>query len=514
MKNWWISIFILLGIISLPVLAQTKKPGYSVSKRDTNLLVRNDDPISAALDSLANLKMFQASRYLSDFARNNPNILVSDSVNPVFDHSVYAERIARLDAISPFKFVYNDIVRGYINMYASRKRTMVSRMIGLSQLYFPLFEETLAKYKMPLELKYLAIVESALNPNARSPAGAMGLWQFMYGTGKIFNLEVNSYIDERCDPIKATEAACLYMKYLYGIYKDWSLVLAAYNSGPGNVNKAIRRSGGATDYWSLRPFLPRETAGYVPAFIAASYVMHYAKEHKLYPIPPRKTFIDVDTVHVHQRLSFAQIATVLDMNVDDISYLNPSYLLSIIPYTGKHQVLTLPKEKISVFVNNEQTLYNYRPSESILDSLKMIKNAISLEKKVHVVKRGESLSSIARKYRVTLNELKRWNNLKKNVVPVGTRLIVNSAYKTQEKPAPPAPKETTADPNSKENTNNTTTEVKPAEPKEFTKYKVRPGDSVWKIAVSHGMTTQELSKLNNIKGNKVNVGQVLKVKSK
>jgi membrane-bound lytic murein transglycosylase D len=194
--------------------------------------------------------------------------------------------------------------------------------------------------------------------------------------------------------------------------------------------------------------------------------------------------------------------------------LNPSYLLSIIPYTGKHQVLTLPKEKISVFVNNEQTLYNYRPSESILDSLKMIKNAISLEKKVHVVKRGESLSSIARKYRVTLNELKRWNNLKKNVVPVGTRLIVNSAYKTQEKPAPPAPKETTADPNSKENTNNTTTEVKPAEPKEFTKYKVRPGDSVWKIAVSHGMTTQELSKLNNIKGNKVNVGQVLKVKSK
>lgn len=511
MKNWWFSIFLFLGLASLPASAQTKKPGYSVSPRDTNLLVRNDDPISAALDSLSNLKMFQASRYLSDFARNNPNIPVSDSVNPFFEHSVYAERIARLDAISPFKFLYNDIVRGYIEMYATRKRNLVSRMIGLSQLYFPLFEETLAKHKMPLELKYLAIVESALNPNARSPAGATGLWQFMYGTGKMFNLEVNSYIDDRSDPIKATEAACLYMKYLYGIYKDWSLVLAAYNSGPGNVNKAIRRSGGATDYWSLRPFLPRETAGYVPAFIAASYVMHYAKEHKLYPIPPRKTFMDVDTVHVHQRVSFAQIATVLDMNVDDINYLNPSYLLGIIPYTNKYQVLTLPREKISVFVNNEQTLYNYRPNESILDSLKMIKNAISLEKKVHVVRRGESLSSIARKYRVTLNELKRWNNLKKNVVPVGTRLIVNSAYKTQEKPATPASKEIKTDANAQEKS---TTEVKAPEPKEFSNYKVRAGDSVWKIAVSHGMTTQELVKLNNIKGNKVNVGQLLKVKSK
>lgn len=504
------SIFIACGIS-----AQNRKPVYTTSARDTNLKIRSDDPILAALDSLANVRMFQASRFLTDYSRNNPNVPVSDSINPFFEPSVYAERIARLDAISPFKFVYNDIVRGYIEMYAGRKRNLVSRMIGLSQLYFPLFEETLAKYKMPLELKYLAIVESALNPNARSPAGAMGLWQFMYGTGKLFGLEVNSYVDERCDPIKATEAACLYMKYLYGIYKDWSLVLAAYNSGPGNVNKAIRRSGGATDYWSLRPFLPRETAGYVPAFIAASYVFHYAKEHKLFAVPPRKTFIEVDTVHVHQRLTFAQISTVLDLPIEDITYLNPTYIMGVIPKTDKHQVLTLPKEKVAVFVNNEQTLYSYRPSESVLDSLKMIKTAISVEKKTHVVKRGESLSSIARKYRVTLADLKRWNNLRKNSVPIGTRLIVNSPLKSQEPVAAQkstAPASTTT--NAGESTTTSPKQENTSEQKEFVNYKVRPGDTVWKIAVSHGMTTQELIKINNLKGNKVNVGQVLKVKSK
>ena len=253
LKALFSGLFLLLVSIAFP-----QKRTY-VSSRDTSIRLLADDPIVAQLDSLAFLNLFEPSRNQGEVGRPKSFGFASDSV-PVYSPQILAERIAKMDAASPFKLIYNEEVKAYIDMYSIRKRNQVSRMIGLSELYFPLFEETLAKYKMPLELKHLAIIESALNPAARSRVGAQGLWQFMYGTGKLFKLEVNSYIDERCDPIKSTEAACLYMKYLYSIYKDWSLVLAAYNSGPGNVNKAIRRSGGKTNYWDLRPFLPKETA--------------------------------------------------------------------------------------------------------------------------------------------------------------------------------------------------------------------------------------------------------------
>ena len=525
---------LLTGIFFISAItgfSQSKRT-YVPSARDTSIKLLSDDPIAAALDSLAYLKLFETSRYGGgEFGRPGANGISVDSI-PMVDPLIMAERIAKMDAVSPFKLIYNNEVKGYINMYAVRKRNQVSRMIGLSELYFPLFEETLAKYKMPLELKYLAIVESALNPAARSRVGAQGLWQFMYGTGKMFKLDINSYVDERCDPIKSTEAACLYMKYLYSIYKDWSLVLAAYNSGPGNVNKAIRRSGGKTNYWDLRPYLPKETAGYVPAFIAASYVMTYAKEHNLYPIMPRAIFNEIDTVHVHRRLTFNQLAIVLDMPLEDIRFLNPAYLLDVIPATETHYyVLTLPKSKVPIFINNEQTIYTYRTPDTIRDSLMNITRALPIASKTHVVRSGESISVIARKYGITVNEIRKWNSLSSSKLKRGQRLKVSAPYKAQ---VGEVVAKTTGTPSAAEvqqgtegqsgNTDGavvTTSPDKstaPAKPKSGAAvgyYKVRSGDTLWKIAVSHGMTLAEIRKLNGFSTKTtIKIGQKIKVKPK
>jgi membrane-bound lytic murein transglycosylase D len=521
------SILCLLFLTGFSGFAQRRSV---ISARDTSVKLQADDPIAAALDSLAYLKLFETTRYGSEFGRPSAMGFSPDSV-PVYEPAVIAERIAKLDALSPFKLVYNDEVKAYINMYAIRKRNLVSRMIGLSELYFPLFEEALARHKMPLELKYLAIVESALNPAARSRVGAQGLWQFMYGTAKLFKLNINSYIDERCDPIKSTEAACLYMKYLYSIYKDWSLVLAAYNSGPGNVNKAIRRSGGKTNYWDLRPFLPKETAGYVPAFIAAVYVMNHAKEHNLYPIMPRAVFSEIDTVHIRKRLTFSQLSNVLDMPVDDIEFLNPTYLLGVIPETGSYNVLTLPKSKIPVFINNEQTIYAYRTKETVRDSLLNITKALPVASKTHVVRSGESISSIARKYGVTVNELKKWNKLSSGKLKRGQRLKVSAPFKAKveevtQQNAPEQSSSATNETSAQETENSGGSTSEGDKPKTSPKtskepssgvsyYKVRPGDTLWKIATSHGMTLDEIRKLNGFGSkSKLQVGQKVKVKKK
>jgi membrane-bound lytic murein transglycosylase D len=522
LKALFSGLFLLLVSIAFP-----QKRTY-VSSRDTSIRLLADDPIVAQLDSLAFLNLFESSRNQGEVGRPKNFGFTSDSV-PIYSPQILAERIAKMDAASPFKLVYNEEVKAYIDMYSIRKRNQVSRMIGLSELYFPLFEETLAKYKMPLELKHLAIIESALNPAARSRVGAQGLWQFMYGTGKLFKLEVNSYIDERCDPIKSTEAACLYMKYLYSIYKDWSLVLAAYNSGPGNVNKAIRRSGGKTNYWDLRPFLPKETAGYVPAFIAATYVMNYSKEHNLYPIMPKAIFNQIDTLHIHRRLTFNQISAVLDMPIEDVEFLNPSYLLGVIPETEGHHILTLPKSKIAAFMNNEETIYSYKSSrESRMDSLLNIKRALPIASKTHVVRSGESISAVARKYGVTVNDIKKWNNLRSAKLKRGQRLKVSPPYSSQVNQTTVSasgeskPSETTSQ------SSEQTAEVKPAPAKTSQQtevkekraagvktYKIKPGDSLWKVAVSHGMTLSEIQKLNGFSSRTVlKPGMKIKVKSK
>jgi membrane-bound lytic murein transglycosylase D len=313
-----------------------------------------ENPIADMLDSLSTQKMFETAFSRPIFPKNNKYKFAEDSV-PLYDDYTYQARLARLDVVSPFDLVYNEHVKGFINMYTVRKRESVSRMMGVAQLYYPMFEEVLDKYNIPLELKHLAVIESALIPYARSRAGAMGLWQFMYPTGKMYGLKVTSYIDERCDPYKATVAAAEYLRSLYNMFHDWQMVLAAYNAGPGTISKAIRRSGGKRTYWEIRPYLPTETQGYVPAFIAANYVMTHGAEHNIYPAVPRKTYFEVDTVVIKAQMSFEQLSEALDVTSEEILYFNPQYRKNIIPAGG--YALCLSKNKIGSFLNNEQAIY-------------------------------------------------------------------------------------------------------------------------------------------------------------
>lgn len=469
--------------------------------------ILQDDPIAAALDSLNNLNLFEKGYAKINYSKAARFNFAPDSI-PNYDESVYASRLAQIDAHSPFDLQYNSIVKGYIQLYTVRRRELVTRLMALSQFYFPMFEQQLDKYNLPLELKYLAICESALNPMARSRAGAMGLWQFMYPTGKMYGLKVSSYVDERCDPYKSTEAACQYLKFLYGLFGDWQMVLAAYNGGPGTVNKAIRRSGGKKTYWEIRPFLPKETQGYVPAFIAVNYVMNYTAEHNLYSATPKKRFLDVDTISIKKQLTFAQISNVLGIPEEELQYLNPTYRKGVIPYSDiEKNILTLPSDKLGLFITNEDHIYNFytstetATSESILASQPQILT-------VHKVKKGEKLSNIARKYGCTMDDIKQWNGLKSNTVPIGKKLTIYSNEK-QVKAVAASEK--------KEELTEKAVEKDSKEPvKQSVQYKyytIQKGDTLYKIAQRQQTTIEEIKRLNNFStkytlmpGKKIKVG--------
>ena len=384
-----------------------------------------DNPVVAMLDSLSNLKYFENDSYNFTTSSSNVYNFPPDYI-PVYSDSVYRERIASMNEQSPFEFVYNQSVRDFIELYAVKKRKLTSRILGLAQIYFPLFEEQLDKYNMPLELKYLAVIESALNPVATSRAGARGLWQFMYGTGKVYGLKATSYVDDRFDPYKSTIAACEHLQDLYDIYKNWSLALAAYNSGAGNVNKAIRRSGGLKSYWAISPYLPRETRAYVPAFIAVSYVLTFASEHNLYPVNPGILYYEVDTVSVKNILTFDQISEMLNIPMEEVVFLNPAYKQGVIPASRDNPLmLRMRKKYIGDFINNEMALYNYKTRKGMeMESLMTIVSQ-TREIEYHTVKPGESLGSIARKYHTTIAELRRLNRLKKAVIKPRQQLIVS-----------------------------------------------------------------------------------------
>lgn len=476
---------------------------YAQGQNDTSQY--GDDPIAAMLDSLARLNYFEKG-YVKPAGTKNKYHFAADSV-PRYDDMVYESRLAKLDAQSPFDLVYNDAVHGYIELYAMRKRELVSRMMALSQYYFPLFEQVLDKYNLPLELKYLAICESALNPNAKSKAGAMGLWQFMYPTGKLYNLNVNSYVDERCDPYKSTEAAAKYLQFLYKMFGDWEMVLAAYNGGPGTVNRAITRSGGKKTYWEIRPYLPKETQGYVPAFIAVNYVMNYTAEHNLYAGIPKKTFFQVDTVQVRQQISFQQIGEVLEIPVEDLQGLNPCYKKQVIPFnpSGEPYVLVLPTNKISSFITNELAIYNYKKEEKDAEML-----AAQQVLKTHIVRKGEHLSTIATKYNCSISDLQSWNNLKTLKVYPGQKLVINqSAPGSQTTNV--ASNQTATTPAPKTQAPKTQVSQTTAAPK--TKYyTVRKGDTLWDIAQRNNITIDELRKINGMnKSSKLVPGAKLKV---
>lgn len=443
-----------------------------LSSDDTSAQITADDAIIAPLDNLINLKYFENNRMVIDTAVLNIYGFKPDSV-PEYDDKTYSERMAILDAQTPFDLVYNEKVKAFINVYAVKKRELTSRVIGLTHAYFPLIEEVLDRYDMPMEFKYLAIVESALNPSVKSRAGAVGLWQFMYHTGKLYHLQVTSYLDERRDPYKATEAACKYLKFLYNIYGDWELVMAAYNCGPGNVNRAIRRSGGKKNYWALWPYLPRETRGYVPAFIAVNYLMNHAAEHNLYPTEPKCAFFEYDTVHVNNEITFAQLGTALEVSIDVLEFLNPMYKKNFIPCTGKPQILYLPKEKIGLFLANESVICQIGKPTST-DSAGTREMTIEV-KKTHLVRKGESIGNIANKYNCVVSDIKDWNGLRSARVYPGQKLNIYITETVAVKAV---------------ETNNQAA----AEKNEY--YTVQDGDTLWSIAKLNGISVEKLQELN------------------
>ena len=354
----------------------------------------------------------------------------SSNENPQYGKEEYISRLYRLPTL--IEMPYNEVVQKFIDHYCTRLRRSVSYMLGANNFYVPIFEEALESYQLPLELKYLPVIESALNPEATSRVGAAGLWQFMIGTGKMYGLEVNSLIDERRDPIKSSYAAAHYLKDLYQIFQDWTLVIAAYNCGPANVNKAIRRAGGSTDYWEIYPYLPQETRGYVPAFIAANYVMNYYCDHNICPmsatLPP-----GTDTIIVNRDVHFNQIVAMCNVKADEIKALNPQYRTGMIPGGKTNCILRLPTHGINAFIAAGDSIYNYNSDELFTHRTEVKVNqspsssrskSTSSKAKTVTVRKGETLSTIAARNKTTVAKLKKLNDLTNNNIRAGKKLRV------------------------------------------------------------------------------------------
>ena len=397
-----------------PVVEREPIPEEWTAIKDDSLVVI--ESMSGELDSL--LGSWYAQTYLMV-----DTTCTATATNPTFSDTVYTERLANLPCL--VQMVYNQPVRSSIDRYATKLRHQVSYMLGMMQYYEPIIEQALDVHGVPNELKYLPVIESALNPVAVSRAGATGLWQFMYSTGKLYGLKQNSLVDDRRDPVKATWAAAKHLRDLYDRFGDWSLAIAAYNCGSGNVNKAIYRSGGKTNFWDIYYYLPRETRGYVPAFIAATYIMTYHAEHGICPMES-KLPIATDTIMVNRLLHFDQIAAVCDIDMETLRGLNPQYREDVIPGKFLPGALRLPEDKIRTFILSGDSIYNYdREKYFSEEKVKTLKNQATNSGFIyHKIRSGETLSTIARRYRVTVNELKRWNGLRTSRIVAGKRLKI------------------------------------------------------------------------------------------
>lgn len=490
-------------IFALAANAQT--PAHLVRPGDT---LKKDAFINTVEQSL--------QLFLADYANQNNYDSIINALNyepgdaPQFSDEVYCERLEKMNEMSPFHLDCNAATLSTIKFFAQNRRGFARVVLGRSTLYFDLFEEKLAEYGLPIELKYLPVIESGLRPQVKSRAGALGLWQFMYRTGLYFGLKENSYIDERMDPVQATDAACRYLRQLYGIYGDWNLALAAYNAGPGNVNKAIRRSGNKTTYWEVRPFLPTETQGYVPNFIAAAYLLTYHAEHNIVPMDVKVHYAQLDTMCLSAGVHMNSISKLVNWPVDDIKALNPVYKTNYIPATKPSQCISGPLEKIGLLVSLEDSLYGLerklysgevapviKPIDLepvVLDSLDSLGNGElpDLANYIyHKVKSGETMGTIATKYAITVEQIMEWNALRTTNIYVGQRLKLKSGPGGANQTPPP-----------------------PTTPKPVKKYySVRSGDTFSKVAQRHGLTQAQLTKLNpGININRLTVGQRLRVK--
>ena len=468
--------------------------------------------IKAQIDSVSALSFLDNDhaasideKWLEELYGNDLYDSISKSISELtFEEVDYPElstetlkaRLKVLNTKTPFNVEYNPGLESVIKSYLKNRRESLQRLITLSTYYFPMFEQELDSHDIPLEIKYLAIVESALKPRAKSRVGATGLWQFMYNTGKMYGLDVSSYVDERSDPIKSTEAATKYLSKLYEIFGDWDLALAAYNSGPGNVTKAIRRSGGYQNYWNIRHNLPRETAGYLPAFLATMYIFEYAEEHGFTKAKPEFVYKETDTVRVKQMITLDQVSEVTGVAIEELQFLNPSYKLDIIPYIkDENYTLRLPRNVIGPFVNNENQIYAYAKVEFDKREKPLPQFFEAESKTIYRVRSGDFLGKIARKYGVRVSQIKQWNGLRSNNISIGQRLTIypSKPYTTQG------------------STNKPGSSVK-LNPSNVTYYTVKEGDSLWSISQKFsGVSVQNIKDWNDISGNHLKPGMKLKI---
>ena len=466
------------------------------NQKDSLLVERVDDNVIAAdFDEKWLEELYSNSLY--DTIYNSISELTYEEVDyPELSTELLKSRLADLSAKTPFNVEYNPGLESVIKSYLKHRRGSLQKLIHLSGFYFPMFERELDNYDLPLEIKYLAIVESALKPRAKSRVGATGLWQFMYATGKMYGLNVSSYVDERSDPIKSTEAAAKYLSKLYEIFGDWDLALAAYNSGPGNLSKAIRRSGGYQNYWNIRNHLPRETAGYLPAFLATMYIFEYAEEHGFTKPKPEVALFETDTIRVKQMITLDQVSEVTGVEIEELQFLNPSYKLDVVPFIkGENYVLRLPRTVIGDFVTNEEQIYAFAKEEFDKREKPMPQFFEADTKITYRVKSGDFLGLIARKYAVRVSQIKQWNGLRSNNLKIGQRLTIyprnaggSSSVTTSKTDS------------SKSNSGNTTM------------YTVKSGDSLWTIAQKFpGVSVQNIKDWNGISGTKLKPGMKLKI---
>ena len=492
------------------------------------------DNIASCVDSLWMKELTNLDIY-NDISVDIKNINIDKKVDFELPTELLKARLAIMDAKSPFNIEYNQGLENIIKSFLKNRKKSFERLMAISEFYFPMFEEAMARQNVPLEIKYLAVVESALNPKAVSRVGATGLWQFMFQTGKQYGLNINTYVDDRSDPLKASDAAALYMSNMYKIFGDWDLVLASYNSGPGNVSKAIRRSGGQQNFWNIRKHLPKETQGYVPAFLATMYIYEYHKEHGIVPNRAAIKHFATDTIMVKREISFKQISDLIDIPVSQLQLLNPAYKRDVIPYiVGENHYLRMPNDKVAIYTSNEDKIYAYvnhetskreRSYESRYaskdNSNEATESQIVTKTKFYKIKRGDSLSEIANKFGVTLSELKKWNHIKGTYATRGKTLKIYSYDNVVVKPKEEkenAVAETKKEPVTEE-VNPAVAETKYKEEQVVSfvnttkKHKVRKGDNLSSIADKYNVSVSDLKKWNNLKKNTVASGKVLKIKT-
>lgn len=481
---------------------------------DTIIIKTDSEFIERQLDSLTHIWFLDRMSFDRDHMNENMDTVVE------FPDSVYRERLHNIHSV--VNLPYNNIVRNYIHVYTGKKRDKFEIMLGMREYFFPMIEDIFDAYGLPSELKYMAVIESALNPNAVSRVGATGLWQFMYSTGRAYGLTINSVVDERRDPVKSTHAAARYIKDLYDIYNDWGLVIAAYNCGPGNVNKAIRRSGNRKDYWEIYYRLPRETRGYLPGYIAAAYSMNYYREHNIIPAPVNFS-LATDTIMVTRDIHLEQVSAVMNIPLEELKALNPQYRTLIVPGRSKPMSITLPIRYLGDFISMQDSVAAYRTDHYFNPELKTASptrskytppNISGKAKLIYTVKEGDNLGFIASWYNVGVSDLRYWNNIYRNLIRINQKLAVyvnpseKEYYAVVDNLSYAEKQARIGKPVTAQN------KIEEENDLDFIYHTVRYGDTVWDIAKKYsGVSATDILNLNGLgRSGKIKVGQKLKIK--